>query len=101
MFRTYGNRVCLECGEEFTASKSNQIYCKIQCTRIASNKKIIERYHAAKALKSNIARTCSECKARLSRYNDDSICSPCEKGKKELGKIDLLRKLGFEYISED
>jgi methylphosphotriester-DNA--protein-cysteine methyltransferase len=98
--KTYGDRICLECGGAFTASKSNQIYCRAECTRIASNKKIIERYHASKAVKDNMGRRCTQCDAKLSRYNSDSICSPCEKGKKELERIYLLRKLGFEYIDE-
>lgn len=99
ILKTYGERVCLECGGMFTASKSNQIYCKTECTKIASNKKIIERYHANKALKAATDRKCA-CGAKLSRYNTDSICNPCQQGKKELERIDLLRKLGFEYISE-
>lgn len=97
--KTYGNKICLECGGKFTASKSNQIYCRSECTRKASNKKIIERYHATKKLKANTDRKC-ECGAKLSRYNEDSVCNPCKQGKKELGRIDLLRKLGFEYIDE-
>lgn len=100
MLRTYGKRICLECGNEFAASKSNQVYCKAECTRIASNKKIIERYHASKAIKKNKDRRCTECDGKLSMYNDDSICNPCEKGKKELERLDLLKKLGFEYIDE-
>lgn len=97
--RTYGLKKCLWCGDEFTASKSNQVYCKTECTRKASNQKIIERYHAAKALKTN-ERLCESCSAKLSRYNEDSICSPCQQNKKELERIDFLRKLGFEYIEE-
>lgn len=98
--KTYGEKVCLECGKSFTASKSNQIYCQSECTRKASNKKIIERYHATKAIKSSNDRKCKECSSKLSKYNDDNICNPCKQGKKELGRIDLLRKLGFEYIDE-
>jgi hypothetical protein len=97
--KTYGKKVCLECGNGFTASKSNQIYCKSECTRRASNKKIIERYHASKKSKANLNRKC-KCGAKLSRYNEDIICNPCKQSKKELDRIDLLRKLGFEYIEE-
>lgn len=97
--KTYGVKDCLWCGGQFTALKANQVYCQSECTRKASNQKIIERYHAAKALKT-IDRYCDTCDAKLSRYNDDLICSPCKQNKKELERIDFLRKLGFEYIEE-
>jgi methylphosphotriester-DNA--protein-cysteine methyltransferase len=98
--KTYGIKLCLWCGDKFTASKSNQVYCKTECTRKASNQKIIERYHASKAAKVN-DRFCADCNAKLSRYNEDSICNPCRQNKKELDRIDFLRKLGFEYINEE
>jgi len=98
--RTYGDRVCLECGNTFTASKSNQIYCKSECTRKASNKKIIEKYHAAKELKKAKDRRCDTCNSKLSKYNADPTCNPCQQGKKELERINLLRELGFEYVDE-
>lgn len=87
------------CGDEFTASKSNQVYCRTECTRKASNQKIIERYHATKAFRTN-QRHCDTCGGKLSRYNDESTCNPCQQNKKELDRIDFLRKLGFEYIEE-
>lgn len=98
--RTYGVKDCGWCGEPFTASKSNQIYCKTECTRAASNKKIIERYHANKALRVDNGRVCDACGNKLSRYNDSDTCFPCQEGKKELRRVELLRKLGFEYIDE-
>jgi hypothetical protein len=97
--RTYGTKMCLWCGDKFTASKSNQVYCKSECTRKASNQKIIERYHASKALRVS-ERYCDSCQSKLSRYNADTICNPCKQNKKELERIDFLRKLGFEYIEE-
>jgi hypothetical protein len=97
--KTYGIKRCLWCSDEFTALKANQVYCKSECTRQASNQKIIEKYHAAKKLKT-FDRFCSNCSGKLSRYNNDSICNLCKQNKKEFERIELLRKLGFEYIEE-
>lgn len=101
--RTYGVRVCQwkDCGESFTATRANQVYCKSECTKKASNQKIIDRYHENKALqRAKIGRECGECGSRLSRYNDDDICNPCQRSKKERSRIDFLRSLGIEYIEE-
>jgi|ERR1044072_3120360 methylphosphotriester-DNA--protein-cysteine methyltransferase len=97
--KTYGDRVCAQCGGSFTAVKSNQIYCKTECTRRASNDKIIERYHANKSLKIK-ERRCDSCDSILSKYNDTDTCSPCRQGKRELQRMELIKKLGFEYIDE-
>jgi hypothetical protein len=100
--RTYGVRTCQwqGCGEEFTATRANQVYCKAECTRKASNQKIIDRYHENKAIKARLDRVCDKCGARLSRYNMDTTCSPCQQAKKEQDRIDFLRRIGIEYIDE-
>ena len=98
--KTYGEKTCQLCGEEFTAQKANQIYCSPEHTRKASNQKIIDRYHAKKKAKTE-KRECDECGNPLSRYNPDSTCSPCQQGKKELDRINFLKSLGYiEYIDE-
>ncbi len=97
--KTYGERTCEWCGLPFTALTANQIYCEATCTRKASNKKIIENYHAAKNRMSQV-RKCDECGSKLSKYNDEDICNLCQQGKKELGRIEFLKRLGFDYIDE-
>jgi methylphosphotriester-DNA--protein-cysteine methyltransferase len=100
MLKTYGTRECGWCGDDFTAVKSNQIYCKTECTRRASNQKIIERYHAKKAIRESTDRQCAECGKPLSKYNIETVCNPCQQSRKELDRIELLKRLGFEYIEE-
>lgn len=98
--KTYGTKACSWCGEEFQAVKSNQIYCSPEHTRRASNQKIIDKYHATKKLRST-DRYCDSCGNKLSRYNEDPICNPCQQGKKEMARIEFLKELGFEYIDEN
>lgn len=98
--KTYGIRKCAWCENEFEARRSNQIFCQPTCTRAAANKKIIENYHASKRKRTEV-RTCDDCGARLSKYNDDDTCSPCRIKRRDEERIDLLRRLGFEYINDE
>ena len=66
-------------GKEFTPKTHNQKYCNEQCCRIATNKKIMEKYYEKKAIKNGATRICKKCKTKLSRYNQQSVCSTCEK----------------------
>ncbi len=66
-------------GKEFTPKTHNQKYCNEQCCRIATNKKIMEKYYEKKAIKNGASRTCKMCKTKLSRYNESNVCSSCEK----------------------
>lgn len=97
--KTYGERFCEWCGESFTALTANQIYCQSVCTRKASNKKIIENYHAGKNRMIR-ERKCQECQSKLSKYNEEEICNLCQQGKKEMGRIEFLKRLGFDYVDE-
>lgn len=97
--KTYGQRVCEWCGETFSATTANQIYCQSICTRKASNKKIIDNYHATKNRMSQ-KRKCTDCGSMLSKYNDEDTCSLCRQGKKEIRRIEFLKKLGFDYVDE-
>lgn len=56
----------------------NQIYHDSECTRIATNQRIMQKYYERRARKMGLARYCIECKVtRLSRYNEESKCSAC------------------------
>ena len=72
---------CAHCGVPFESNK-NQKYCTPACCRLATNKKIMERYYENKKRKSGIKRYC-DCGQLLSRYNDSDICFICLNKEKE------------------
>lgn len=88
--------ICLnsECAKEFEPKTHNQKYCTDECCRIATNKRIMEKYYEKKAIKNGALRYCKNCKAKLSRYNESSICSTCEKNITYEGKMLIWRILG-------
>jgi hypothetical protein len=69
----------LECAKDFDPKTHNQKYCNEQCCRVATNRKIMEKYYEKKAIKNGAERSCKFCKTKLSRYNQLSVCSTCEK----------------------
>lgn len=71
-----------ECDEMFVAKTHNQIYHDDECCRIATNKRIMERYYERKQKRSGQRRVCNGngCDTLLSRYNDGDLCSMCERG---------------------
>lgn len=73
---------CANCGSPFESNKKNQKYCTPACCRLATNKKIMERYYENKKRKSGYKRYC-ECGQLLSRYNDSETCFICLKKEKE------------------
>ena len=68
-----------DCAKEFIAKTHNQKYCSDECCRIATNKRIMEKYYEKKAIKNGAFRGCKKCKIKLSRYNQGDLCSKCEK----------------------
>ena len=68
-----------ECNKEFEPKTHNQKYCTDECCRIATNKRIMDKYYERKAIRNGASRPCKKCKAQLSRYNKSNICSVCEK----------------------
>lgn len=73
-------------GKEFTPKTHNQKYCSDQCCRVATNRRIMEKYYEKKAIRSGAKRECKKCKSRLSRYNESTVCAACQK------KIDINNK---------
>ena len=65
--------------KEFIAKTHNQKYCSDECCRIATNKRIMEKYYEKKAIKNGAFRGCKKCKIKLSRYNQTEYCTVCEK----------------------
>lgn len=68
-----------ECGKEFTAKTHNQRYCSDECCRLATNKRIMEKYYQRKERRKGGRRVCSSngCATVLNRYNDSEVCSLC------------------------
>jgi len=68
-----------ECAKDFDSKTHNQKYCSDECCRVATNKRIMQKYYEKKAIKNGASRLCKECKSQLSRYNAENICSSCLK----------------------
>ena len=79
-----------ECSKDFEPRTHNQKYCSDECCRIATNKRIMEKYYEKKAIKNGIFRQCSKCSTKLSRYNETNLCSSCEKNAGIKNKNKLL-----------
>jgi hypothetical protein len=82
-----------ECAKDFDAKTHNQKYCSDECCRVATNKRIMEKYYEKKAIKNGALRKCKKCSIRLSRYNQNKICSSCEKNINLKNKNTLLGML--------
>lgn len=77
------------CAKEFEKATHNQKYCSDECCRIATNRRIMEKYYEKKAIRNGALRVC-KCGNRLSRYNQGNLCSICEKNKVVKNKAKLL-----------
>jgi hypothetical protein len=76
-----------DCKKTFTPKTHNQKYCSDECCRIATNKRIMEKYYEKKAIRNGAKRGCKVCGAQLSRYTEKLICTVCvDKEKKETRK---------------
>ncbi len=82
-----------DCKKQFNPKTHNQKYCSDECCRIATNKRIMEKYYEKKAIKSGKSRGCKSCGSKLSRYNYTSICGICESRKDSEEKINLLEMI--------
>lgn len=100
--KKFGLRECAfsECGKTFEKTRTNMVYCCIECSRAATNAKLLARYHNRKRLRS-LVRKCNGCEQKLSRYNRSEICYSCQNKKENQERIDLLARLGIQYIDED
>lgn len=75
-----------ECAVEFKPKTHNQKYHNDECCRVATNRRIMEKYYEKKAIRQGAVRGCKKCGHQLSRYNDTSLCSLCQK------KIDITTR---------
>ncbi len=87
------NKVCAREGCENQWEKSkihNQKYCSDECCRIATNKRIMDKYYERKEMLSGKVRYCVKCnESKLSRYNMSNTCAACE-NKKETQANNLI-----------
>ena len=67
-----------ECDVIFHKKKHNQLYCSRECLRLATNKKIMDKYYDDKARREGKPRFCTMCESLLSRYNKKKVCHSCE-----------------------
>ena len=79
-----------ECAKEFDSKTHNQKYCSDECCRVATNKRIMQKYYEKKAIKNGAPRKCKGCPGFLSRYNSELYCSKCIKSKHSKHKKDLM-----------
>jgi len=79
-----------ECSKEFEAKTHNQKYCTDECCRIATNRRIMEKYYEKKAIRNGAKRGCKLCGAQLSRYNESTMCSSCTRKVNQDQKTKLL-----------
>jgi hypothetical protein len=82
-----------DCSVSFEPKTHNQKYHSDECCRIATNKKIMQKYYEKKAIRSGSNRLCKKCNAKLSRYNDQLLCSMCQKNSKIENKSKILEML--------
>lgn len=67
------------CEETFLPKTHNMKYHNDECCRIATNRRIMEKYYERQAQRQGKTRYCKVCNTtKLSRYNDSQICSPCK-----------------------
>lgn len=87
-----------ECESSFEKKTHNQRYCSDECCRLATNKRIMERYYEKKDRRNGASRKCKNtcCGARLSRYNEDDECSLCKARQEE-----FLRSKIWQAIVKD
>lgn len=68
----------IECGKTRERSTHNQRYCDSECCRVATNRRIKEKYHENKVRMGDRDRRCDRCGTKMSMYNMDYTCGPCQ-----------------------
>lgn len=87
----------VSCNREFEKKTHNNIYCSPECCKIATNRKIMERYHKKKAMRGK-PQECSsdDCQNVLSKYNVGGLCSECE-AKKKSDEMSAIKDMFSAY----
>lgn len=81
--------VCKNCGDPFTRTTHNQVYCGVSCRKEATNENVLARYYERKR-KRNTRRICEAngCEVVLSRYNMDDYCSVHQSIDHQYGRLE-------------
>jgi len=67
-----------DCEIVFQRNTHNMKYCSAECCRIATNRRIMEKYYARRDQRNGMTRYCRTCQTtKLSRYNDGVDCNSC------------------------
>lgn len=88
-----------ECGIKFDKRTHNQKYHSDECLKIATNRRIMEKYYANKAKKNGGPRFCAKCVIPLSRYNENDLCAVHQAEANSMSRSALLELVGFDYCS--
>lgn len=87
------------CEKLFVKKTHNMRYCSDECCRLATNRRIMEKYYAKRDQRQGKARYCAECATtKLSRYNDSQVCSSCKMNKEVSANnsvIDMLANVSW------
>ena len=77
----FKERICIneECSRVFLPKTYNGVYCSVECRKLVTNKKLLEKYYTAKSnrTKKRICNT-KNCSTVLSIYNKEKICERCK-----------------------
>lgn len=93
----------IECEKEgcevtFTKRTHNQRYHDAECTRLATNARLMRDYYDEQARKKGRARYCFTCESRLSRYNPTNKCNACSLKSEQDSKqsvVEMLSSVAF------
>lgn len=82
------------CEISYIKKTHNQRYCSDECCRLATNKRIMEKYYAKRDQRLGKTRFCTVCGVtKLSRYNDGMVCASCSTRKQELANDSVVSML--------
>jgi hypothetical protein len=88
------------CDETYVKKTHNQKYHNDECCKIATNRRLMERYYARKARRSGEERRCIICDVtRLSRYNNSDVCGSCEVASQETFRNSLTNMFSNTNLS--
>lgn len=90
-------KACIQCGEQFEFRTHNQKYCSNQCCRVATNKRIMDKYYEKKERLSGKLKLC-KCGARLSRYSNETTCITCQTKKRKQKTTDAVEVMRSAVI---
>jgi hypothetical protein len=89
-----------DCKKHFVKRTHNQKFCSDDCCKIATNRRLMERYYARKARRSGAERFCVVCnETKLSRYNNSDTCGSCEVSSKENFRNSLVSMFSNTNLS--